>query len=235
LRFTYAQGFKEPTFEESFGVGAFGILPNPGLKPEENQSYEAGIEQQFAGGKYSATATYFNNQFKNLVTLESKSPIESQYTNLNRSMAHGAEVGLHARWKNSIRVDAAYTYDSTQILEAPLAFDPTALPGRPLLRRPKHSGTLLLNYFGRRWGGNVGGSFIGRRADSDFLFGAVPPVDHTAGYGLVNLGGWYAINRYVTAYINVGNLLNRTYEEVAGYPALKANFRAGMRFRFGGE
>jgi vitamin B12 transporter len=235
LRFTYAEGFKEPSFEESFGVGAFGILPNAGLKPEENRSFETGVEQQLLGGKYSLTATYFNNLFRNLVTLESTSPLSSQYTNVNRSMAHGAEVGFHARFRNSIRLDTSYTYDSTQILEAPLAFDPTALPGRPLLRRPKHAGSLLLNYFGRRWGSTLGGSFVGRRADSDFLFGAVPAVDHTAGYALVNVGGWYAVNRFVTAYVNVDNVLNRRYEEVAGYPALKANFRAGMRFRFGGE
>lgn len=235
FRFTYAEAFKEPTFEESFGVGAFGIIPNPGLKPEENRSLEAGIEQQFVGGKYSATATYFNNQFSNLVVLDSSSPLSSQYINLNKSMAHGAEVGLHARWRNSIRLDTSYTYDSTQILDAPLAFDPTAQSGRPLLRRPKHAGSLLLNYFGRKWGGNLSGSFVGRRPDSDFLFGAVPSVDHTAGYALVNVGGWYALNRFVTAYVNVDNILNRRYEEVAGYPALKANFRAGMRFRFGGE
>ena len=235
LRFTYAQGFKEPSFEESFGVGAFGIVPNPGLKPEENNSFETGVEQQFFSGRYSVTATYFNNQFTNLVILQSTSPIVSQYTNLNKTMAHGAEVGFHAHWRNSIRLDTSYTYDSTQILDAPTAFDPTALPGRPLLRRPKHAGSMVLNYFGRKWGSNLSGSFVGRRADSDFLFGAVPPVDHTAGYALVNVGGWYALNRYVTAYVNVDNMLNRRYEEVAGYPALKANFRAGMRFRFGGE
>jgi vitamin B12 transporter len=235
LRFTYAQGFKEPSFEESFGVGAFGILPNPGLKPEENRSFETGLEQQLLAGRYSLTATYFNNQFTNMVTLQSTSPLSSQYTNLNRSMAHGAEVGFHSHWRNSIRLDTSYTYDSTQILDAPLAFDPTALPGRPLLRRPKHAGSVVLNYFGRKWGSNISGTFVGRRPDSDFLFGAVPPVDHTAGYALVDVGGWYALNRHVTAYMNVDNLLNRRYEEVAGYPALKANFRAGMRFRFGGE
>jgi outer membrane cobalamin receptor len=235
LRFTYAEGFKEPTFEESFGVGAFGILPNPGLKPEENHSFETGIEQQLLGGKYSVTATYFNNHFRNMVTLQSTSPLSSQYTNLNKTMAHGAEVGFHSRWRNSIRFDTSYAYDSTQILDAPLAFDPTALPGRPLLRRPKHAGSMVLNYFGHKWGGNISGSFVGRRADSDFLFGAVPSVDHVAGYALVNAGAWYAMNRYVTAYVNVDNALNRRYEEVAGYPALKANFRAGMRFRFGGE
>jgi outer membrane receptor protein involved in Fe transport len=234
LRFTYAEGFKEPSFEESFGVGAFGILPNPALQPEQNRSFEAGFDQSFFR-RYSITATYFNSQFHNLVEFQSLTPLTSQYTNLNRSMAHGAELGFHTQLRDTLRLDASYTYDSTQILEAPLAFDPTAMPGRPLLRRPKHAGSLFLNYSGHRWGGDLSGTFVGRRADSDFLFGAVPPVDHTAGYALVNLGAWYAINHHVSAYANVDNALNRRYEEVAGYPALKANFRAGMRFRFGGE
>jgi outer membrane cobalamin receptor len=235
LRFNYAEGFKDPTFEESFGVGAFGIIPNPALKPEENQSFETGFEQSLFDGKYSVSGTYFHNRFRNLVTLDSISPIQSQYINLNRTLAHGAELGFHARWKNSIRLDTNYTYDSTQILAAPLAFDPVLSSGQPLLRRPKHAGSLLLNYFGRRCGGNLSGSFIGRRADSDFLFGAVPTVDHTAGYALVGVGGWYSMNRFVTAYVNLENVLNHRYEEVAGYPGLKANFRAGLRFRFGGE
>lgn len=235
LRFAYAEAFKEPTFEESFGVGAFGIIPNPLLKPEENRSFETGFEQSFFAGKYSLTATYFNNRFRDLIDYNSISPLESQYVNLNRGMAHGAEIGAHARWRNSIRLDAAYTYDSTQILDAPNAYDPIKSAGAPLLRRPKHAGSLLLNYFGKRWGSTLGGSFVGRRPDSDFLFGAVPAVNHTAGYALVNLGGWYALNRHVTAYANIDNVLNRRYEEVAGYPALKANFRAGMRFRFGGD
>jgi outer membrane receptor protein involved in Fe transport len=60
-------------------------------------------------------------------------------------------------------------------------------------------------------------------------------VTSVAGYARFDVGGWYAINRHMTAYANVENLLNKKYQEVAGYPALKANFRAGMRFRFGGE
>ena len=40
---------------------------------------------------------------------------------------------------------------------------------------------------------------------------------------------------HVTAYVNLENLLNHYYNEVVGYPALGFNFRAGLRFRFGGE
>ena len=33
----------------------------------------------------------------------------------------------------------------------------------------------------------------------------------------------------------IENALNDHYNEVVGYPSLRANFRAGMRFRLGGE
>jgi outer membrane receptor protein involved in Fe transport len=73
---------------------------------------------------------------------------------------------------------------------------------------------------------------VGRRPDSDFLGLG---FSHAAGYVRVDLGGWYAITSRVTTYLNVENALNRRYEEVVGYPALGTNFRAGLRFRLGGE
>jgi len=123
------------------------------------------------------------------------------------------------------------------ILQAPLCTpanvcDRFLQAGNPLLRRPKHSGTTLLSYLTTRWGANLGGSFVGWRPDNDFLgFG----IDHAAGYARVDLGGWYAIHPRVAAYVNVQNALNAHYNEVVGYPALTANFRAGLRFRIGGE
>ena len=104
--------------------------------------------------------------------------------------------------------------------------------GQSILRRPKHSGSLLLTYLGKRWGGNLGGSFVGRRFDSDFLGLG---IDHTAGYARVDLGGWYAVTSRITAYGNIENAFNKDYEEVVGYPALPINFRLGLRFRIGGE
>jgi len=43
------------------------------------------------------------------------------------------------------------------------------------------------------------------------------------------------INSRITAYANIDNALDRRYNEVLGYPALPVNFRAGFRFRVGGE
>jgi outer membrane cobalamin receptor len=235
LRFSYATGIKEPRLEESFRIGGFGLIPNPKLTAEENRAFEAGVQQSFYGGRYWLGATYFNNRFTNQIEF-SFDPVRfvSQYVNLNRSMAHGAEVEFRARPRSRVSIDASYTYTSTQILSAPLAFDPLLEAGAPLLRRPKHAGSLLAVYTSRRWGGDAGVTAVGRRADSDFL-GLLPPVTHSAGYARVDLGLWRQINHHVTGYVKVENALNRRYEEAAGYPALRANFRAGMRFTLGGE
>jgi len=234
LRFAYGTGIKEPRLEESFGIGGYGIIPNPLLRPEENRSFEAGFEQGL-GSRASFSATYFNNLFRDRIDF-SFDPVTftSQYVNLDRSMAHGAETELHYRATQRLSLQGSYTYTSTQILQAPNASDALLMPGRPLLRRPKHAGSLLVFYSSTRWGGDVAGTFVGRRADSDF-YGLIPPVTYSAGYGRVDLGLWRELNHRITAYVNVENLLNRHYEEAAGYPALRANFRAGMRFRIGGE
>lgn len=233
LIFSYATGIKEPTFAESFGNGGgFPTLPNPFLKPEETRAFEAGFSQNFTS-KYAFSAVYFNDLFRNRVdfNVDQTCFCRGQYININEALAHGAEVQFNARPWSRISVNASYTYTSTQVLKEPFAFDPILSAGQPLIRRPKHSATLLANYLGRRWGADLAGSFVGRRADSDF-FGL--NINHTPGYVLVNAGGWYAINGRITAYINGENLLNRFYEEVTGYPALGINFRAGMRFRVGG-
>ncbi len=233
FRFSYATGIKEARLEEAFASGPF-IVPNPNLKPEENRAFEAGLQQEFFGGKYALTATYYNNLFRNQIdfAILDFTTFLGQYVNVNESIAHGTEVELKGRLTSRLSLDAGYNYSSTQILDQPFAFDSLHAPGSPLLRRPKHSGSLLLNYVGNRWGANLGGSFVGRRADSDFL---IFNIDHAAGYARVDMGGWYAFTSRVTAYVNLENAFDHYYEEVVGYPALGANVRVGMRFRIGGE
>jgi vitamin B12 transporter len=233
FRFAYGTGIVAPTFEESLGEGGFGIIPNPGLKPEENRSLETGIEQAFLGGKLAATATYFNNQFKNQIAYTTLTPTTYQYININKSMAHGAELGITSRPMPRLKIYSGYTYLSSQILEQPLcgAFCGVNAPGAPLTRRPKHSGIVSATWSGTRWGANASVAGVGRRTDVDL----VGDPTYAAGYARVDFGIWREITSRMTAYVNVNNALNRHYEEVAGYPAMRANFRAGMRFRIGGE
>ena len=235
LRGSYATGIKEPRLEEAFANGPFAI-PNPNLKPEENRSFDAGIEQKLGGGKYVLSATYYHNIFRNQVEFAS-SPVTfvGQYVNVNKTLAHGAEFEFHARLTTRMSLDSAYTYTSTQILAAPLCTpqnfcDPLQAVGRELVRRPRHSGNALLNCSSGRWGGQIGATALGRRVDSDFL-GLIPHIDHSAGYVRVDLGGWYAINSHVSVYANVGNAFNRRYEEVYSYRSPGAGVYAGIKVR----
>jgi outer membrane cobalamin receptor len=232
LNFSYATGIKEPRFEETFVSSAY-QLPNLDLKAERNRAFEAGFQQNLLS-RFVFVANYFDNLFHDQIEFVTVNPntFQGEYVNLQKSLAHGAEAELQSRLTQRLSWNASYTYTSTQILQAPAGSFPPDAQGDPLLRRPRHSAATLLTYLGPRWGANLGGSFVGPRPDSDFDgFG----ITHTPGYFLLDLGGWYKVSSHVTVYANAENALNHFYEEVTGYPALRANFRAGMRFRIGGE
>jgi len=237
LRFSYAVGYMEPALYQAFGEIAYDYTSNRALLPARTRAFEAGFEQKLFAGRWALNATYFNNLFHDQIEAIPTSSGAYQFFNLQQSFAQGAEVELQGKIRPRLLLTAAYTYTSTQILENPecTPASPCSFPyapGDPLLRRPRHSATTLLSYLGTRWGGNLSGSFVGPRPDSDFDgFN----INHAAGYVRVDLGGWYAINSRVTAYANVANALDRRYNEVLGYPALPVNFRAGFRFRIGGE
>jgi len=93
------------------------------------------------------------------------------------------------------------------------ATDPLLQAGKPLLRRPRNSGNLVARYVGHsvfgkdvhhEWGGTLTGSFIGRRADSDFLFPPLNLKPHN-GYARIDLGAWLAVTHRVTAFANIEN------------------------------
>jgi outer membrane cobalamin receptor len=238
FRFSFGTGIKEPLYVQSYATSF--TVENLGLRPERNRAFETGFQQNLLGSRIILTGTYFNNLFHDQIEFAAGSTppfFFGQYENINKSLAHGAEIELQGRIWSKLSISSAYTYTSSQILDAPLCSpanfcDPSQQTGLPFILIPKHSATTLLSYLGRRWGANLGGSFVGRRPDSDFLgFG----VDHVAGYARVDMGGWYAFNSRITAYLNLENAFDKFYEEVTGYPALGINFRAGMRFRIGGE
>jgi vitamin B12 transporter len=228
---SYATGIKEPRFEESFVSSPF-QLPNPNLKAERNRALEAGFQQNL-WKRFALVANYYNNLFHDQIEFITVNQMTfvGKDENLGKSLAHGAEVELQSSLTPHLSWNAAYTYTSTQILSSPSTSIPNAR-GDSLIRRPRHSATTLLSYLGSRWGGTLGGSFVGRRPDDDFEgFN----IDHTPGYFLLDMSGWYEIHSRITAYASVENVTDHFYEEVTGFPSLRASFRAGMRFRLGGE
>ena len=93
-----------------------------------------------------------------------------------------------------------------------------------------------------RWFVSAMGTFVSRRDDSTFLvdtdFGntlLLPNRNLDSAYQKIDLYASYQIAKHLTAYTAMQNVLNRSYQEVYGYPALPFTVRAGMKFTFGGE
>ena len=73
--------------------------------------------------------------------------------------------------------------------------------------------------------------YVGRRADSDFeaLF---PPLTSNSPYTNWNLAGSYPVWKRLSVVGSIENLLDRTYMESLGFPALRIAYRAGVRVHF---
>jgi vitamin B12 transporter len=105
--------------------------------------------------------------------------------------------------------------------------------GQPLLRRPRHSGSYGVTWNYRRLTLNTTAYIRGETLDVEPAFGQ--PFFANPGYVRADAGFAYRLFGGVEVYGRLNNLLNRKYEENLGYPALRLNFMAGMKFRIPSE
>jgi outer membrane receptor protein involved in Fe transport len=199
-------------------------------------SFDAGIEQRLAGNRLSLDATYFHNRFSDLIvslggSLAQLSAYKSD--NLANSLAHGAEFSARLQPVRHLSVSGTYTYLQTEILSldgssglAPKYFK----VGQELLRRPKHSGSMVASYARGRVSADITGYFRDSVLDVEPNWGADFGLFRNPGYFNMGINLNCRIAQGVTVYGHLRNALNRRYEEVHGYPSPLLNFVAGMKF-----
>jgi len=255
LRVNYGEGIKAPTMIEAFSPNQF-FLGNPALKPERSRNFDIGIEQFFLQDRIRVEGIYFKNRFRDQIAFIADpatfgGPVKladgrmTHFINNDRATAQGGEFTLSWHPKRWLRFDGNYTLLNTNLDSAADVIDfatgglvPNREIGLPLLRRPRHSGSISLAYIGEKFNVNLDGVFSGKRRDSDpVLFSRFDPQGrpiYNGGYTKIDLAGAYRFNSYISLFARIENLLNQDYEEVLGYPAYRLNFSTGMRFRIGG-
>ena len=220
LKFNLGLGIKEPTFVESFSRNPF-FLGNPDLEQERSRSFEAGIEQRFAGDRAKLELNLFHTQFRDLIQFQivDFTTFEGSFFNVQRATAKGGEAILDYVPVAGLRTRGTYTFLDTW----------SSATERPLLRRPKHSGTAEVSWSRKRLTVASTTMFVGKREDSNFLaFGQTT----NPGYVRWDLTGSVRASRRMTYFAIVENLLNDDYMEALGFPALKRMFRLGARVEF---
>jgi vitamin B12 transporter len=226
----YAKGFKAPTLNElffppGFGCPAFG---NPNLDPERSWEINAGLEQDLLGDRLKMGATYFHREVKDLI--EGR-PIPGdpfgcfRAVNVGSARFDGVETMLRIKIFAPLSLDTQYMFLNWNTAD-----------GR-LLRRPKHRGSVSLNYLQGGLNVNIAANIVGRRDD----FRAASPFGNTtaAGYVRMDLASSYVLPwraplvKQVSVFGKIDNLLNKKYEEVDGFRARPLNFLLGVRASFG--
>lgn len=250
FRVFYAQGIKEPRFDQIFGDN-FGDFGNPSLKPEASKTWTAGLDQKFLADRLQLSANYFSSRFYDVVSFEFCTPDVANpsgnscgvilpgnptsfgyFFNTDLARARGLNLSGQARLTPWLHLAGNYTYDDSLVIKSPNAFDPSELPGNRLIRRPANSGSLTLYAALRRFSVTLGGYFTGVRTDSDFLGLG---FTRNPGYARFDLSGSYNLGRGVSFYARATNLFDKQYQDALGFPALGRDLRAGVKYTFSGR
>ncbi|HKC66953.1 MAG TPA: TonB-dependent receptor [Bacteroidia bacterium] len=107
VRVAYGQGFRYPTITERYietKAGMFGVFPNPDLKPEQSQSFEAGVKQGFKIGNFSGfiDAVGFYQTYQNTIEFlfgvwdPNVSLVGFKFVNTGNSRVRGLDFSLGA-------------------------------------------------------------------------------------------------------------------------------------------
>jgi outer membrane receptor protein involved in Fe transport len=212
---------------------------NPNLKPERSRSVDAGIERQFAAGSVAVGATTFFNRYDDLlVTIGRSLRDASRYRtdNISNARARGLELTADARPSRRLKIRAAYTYLDTEILSVDGLANTAPPPftvGDPLIRRPRHQGSVDATWSRDRVTlfGEV--TTRSRVLDVEPNFGAFGGLFYSAGYAVANIGGTLRMTRNFDVYARILNVTDREYEEALGFPALRRSGIVGVRVAAG--
>jgi vitamin B12 transporter len=220
LRGSAGTGFRAPTFNDLFFPG-FG---NPVLQPEDSLSYDFGVDQKLWNNRIRLGLTYFQNEFKNLITCCTPiptAPLGGPF-NVGRARSAGIEFTSEVDVLPNLVASLNYTYTDSENLAT----------DRLLPREPRH-----------RW--NIGLTWEPITKLSLFTqvhvvteqfepFGEV----YNSGHTRVDIGGtWRIVEgmgwlRKLELTARIQNLLNEGYAEVRGFPALGINALVGLRASF---
>ena len=129
LKFMYGEGFRIPTFAESYNVSSI-IQGNTDLSPEKVKTYELSIENS-AFDNVETKLTYFNNHFTDLITQSG-----NIYINSGKTKTQGLEIQSKFNFSRGTYILANYTYQKAK----------NTITNTDLANIAKHKGNIFLNY-----------------------------------------------------------------------------------------
>ncbi len=220
LKATLGTGFKSPSLYQLYAPGTmWGPIGNPDLRPETSTGWDAGIEQAFFGDRLRLGATYFHNNFRNLIQFD----FLRGYANTGQAEAKGWEASALARPADGFLFQACYSR----------AVSKDEATGLNLLRRPRDKFTagltasvlpktqLVLSLIA-----------VGPRDDMAYI-GYTASRVVLKGYTLLNAVISRELGRLGRVFVRLDNILDQAYETVYGYGTARFSIYAGFSLGIG--
>lgn len=223
----YAAGYRAPQAVEIFGEfenpGMYRTLSNTSLKAETSDSYELGLRGQYSIGSFSAALFY--NQYDDFIEQVSRPSSkpgypfgEFQYINKDRVTIRGAEIkgelfldtiGLPEGWRALGNLAYARGKDEGTG-EALNSIDPL-------------KGVFSLAY--SQPSGHFGGDLSWTLVASKSRFDKTQTNDQfaTAGYGTLDLNGWWQVDEHFSVNAGLFNLTDKRYWNWGDVQGLSSN------------
>ncbi len=228
IRGGYAEGFRAPTFNELFFPG-FG---NPNLDAETSREYDFGVLQTLWHERVNLDLSLFDRVTHNLIEGQPQPDGTFLAENVGTVHVRGVEFAPRALVWRDPDVTIAASYARLFRVDTP-----------PLLRRPKHRGSVVVNVAGRdlgrprtRYDVNLAVHVVGDRQDVNPGHGFA--FDENPAYTKVDLATSYTFedllphSAELTVFAKIENLLDERYDEALGFRAPPINFLAGVRAAF---
>ncbi|HWT51439.1 MAG TPA: TonB-dependent receptor, partial [Caulobacter sp.] len=209
LRASFGQGFRAPGLYELFSE--YGSLA---LSPEKFDSWDAGVEQRFLGGKARASATWFHRQADNEIRFFSCSSAAEPmcapggvfrfgyYRNVLKTETQGLELIGEIKPVAGLSITGNYTYTDAE-------YGSGTATGKQLTRRPKNMGNLSAAY---RWPvgltTTVAVRYVGKTYNNDANTQVVK------GYTTVDLRASYPLKNGLELFGRVENLFDKDYQTI---------------------
>jgi vitamin B12 transporter len=220
LKASAGTGAKRPTAymlaNNAFQAMSYGGV-ELNLRPEQSFGVDAGIEQTLHDGRIRLTATGFYNRYRDLLTTQTlNAPFDFAYVNLNRAMTAGLEAtGEIDIVRGVLSIGGAYTYLHSEDAK-----------GKPLARRPRHTGSVSVAFTPREEAeATLKAVYVGERFNSSGGTGVVLPA-----YWRVDLEASLALTPQTKVFARIENLLDARYQDPGGFNTPGLSAYLGLRW-----
>jgi len=222
-------GIVNPTYFELFAdedYGSFTYSGNQNLQPEENRSFDIGIEVPFLQGRGLVDVTYFDETLTGEIesyVVDQTAPVWN-YTFRNQagdSDRKGVELSASLEATASLHLNLAYTY-----------LDASNPDGSVEIRRPEHELLLsaTLDTFNGRGSVTADIRHVAGNWDTQF-FGSFATAE-LPDYTTVDVAAQYELTDNVVLTGRVTNLFDEDYADVWGYAKRGRAAYVGVRASF---